>query len=41
MEANIEGLQDCRYILVSQIGPEAVNALERHGIEAFELPGII
>lgn len=41
LEANIEKLQDCQYILVSRIGPEAANALERHGITAFEIPGII
>lgn len=41
LEANIEQLRDCRYILVSRIGPEAANALERHGISAFQIPGII
>lgn len=41
LQANIEKLRDCRYILVSRIGPEAANALERHGISAFEIPGVI
>lgn len=41
LEANIEKLRDCQYILVSRIGQEAANELERHGIEAFEIPGTI
>lgn len=41
LEANVEILRDCRYVLVSRIGPEAANALERHGISAYEIPGLI
>lgn len=38
---NIDRFRDCKYILVSRIGPGAANALERSGIVPMELPGVI
>ncbi len=39
--ANISRLKDCKYILVSRIGPGAANAAEQSGIIPMELPGMI
>lgn len=39
--AVVDALKDCDYILVSQIGYGARNALEEKQIEVFELPGFI
>ncbi len=36
-----DALKDCDYVLVSQIGYGARNALEEKQIEVFELPGFI
>ncbi|MBO6113612.1 MAG: dinitrogenase iron-molybdenum cofactor biosynthesis protein [Lachnospiraceae bacterium] len=38
---NVQSLKDCRYVLVSRIGPRAVNILEANGITAMEIPDII
>jgi nitrogen fixation protein NifX len=41
MQRNVEFLSDCRYVLVSRIGQGAENALDRHGITAYIIPGLI
>lgn len=41
MEERIQCLTDCKYVLVSKIGPAAINALEQYGISPMELPGMI
>ncbi len=41
MAETVDRLADCDYVLVSKIGPGAVGALERRGIGAYELPGMI
>ena len=41
LSRKIQLLSDCRYVLVSRIGPGALQELEAEGIEAYELPGII
>ncbi|MBQ9279372.1 MAG: dinitrogenase iron-molybdenum cofactor biosynthesis protein [Lachnospiraceae bacterium] len=38
---NAQSLKDCAYVLVSRIGPRAVNILEANGITAMEIPDII
>ena len=38
---NAKSLSDCRYVLVSRIGPGAMNVLEANGITAVEIPNII
>lgn len=39
--SNVIKLKDCKYILVSRVGPGAANALEQSGITPVELPGIM
>lgn len=34
-------LRDCKYVIVSRVGPGARNALKDQGVEVYELPGII
>lgn len=41
MTKTVELLSDCRVVLVSQIGPGAVEALRRKGIQAFAVPVFI
>lgn len=41
LEAVAKSLEDCKYVLVSRIGPGAAGTLERHGMIPMELPGII
>lgn len=41
MQKRAEQFRDCRYILVSRIGPGAANVLEAQGIHPMELPGLI
>ena len=38
---NVGKFQDCKYILVSRIGPGAANVMDQSGIIPMELPGII
>lgn len=38
---NLRQLQDCRYIVVSRIGPGAARAVLQLGMTALELPGLI
>jgi len=37
----IEEFKDCKYFLVSRVGPVARNEIEKNGIEIFEIPGVI
>lgn len=37
MRENIKKLSDCKYVLVSRIGPGAENMLEQYGISAFAI----
>lgn len=41
LERQAELLSDCDAVLVSRIGPGARQALERRGVDVYELPGII
>lgn len=41
LRGNIDIFKDCKYILVSRIGPGAANIVEQSGIIPMELPGII
>lgn len=41
LEKTIEKLSDCQYVLVSRIGQGAAYALEKKGIQGFEIPGMI
>lgn len=41
LEEAAEMLQDCDYVLVGRIGSRAHQVLAEHGVEAFEIPGII
>ena len=37
----VSALNDCDYVLVSRIGMRARNILEKSGIEAYEIPGVV
>jgi predicted Fe-Mo cluster-binding NifX family protein len=37
----ISALKDCDYVLVSRIGMRARNILEKSGIDAYEIPGVV
>ena len=41
LRENAGSLSDCRYVLVSRIGPGAVNVLAEKGIAAMEIPNIV
>ena len=41
MDAAMKNLEDCTYLLVSRIGPGAAAVAEQHGLEVYELPGLI
>lgn len=41
LEENIEKLSDCQYVLVTKIGSGAEYALEKKGLQSFEIPGVI
>lgn len=41
LQRNISEFKDCKYILVSRIGPGAANMVEQSGIIPMELPGMI
>lgn len=41
LEQSAKRLSDCDFLLVSQIGQGAVNALKREGISVYEIPGMI
>lgn len=41
MSKTVEALADCKVVLVSQIGPAAVQALNSKGIKVFVLPNYI
>lgn len=41
MEEAVKNISDCHVVLVSKIGMRAQSELERFGIEAFEIPGVI
>lgn len=41
MEEAVKNISDCHIVLVSKIGMRAQGELERFGIEAFEIPGMI
>ncbi len=41
MKRSVTALSDCKYVLVSKIGQEAENALEKQGIGAYVIPDLI
>ena len=41
LQENAKSLSDCKYVLVSRIGPRAANVLADEGITAMEIPNII
>lgn len=41
IEANLEVIKDCRYLIVERIGERSFQAAEGFGIEPFEIPGNI
>lgn len=41
MEDSVSRLEDCRYLLVSRIGPGAERAVASHGIETCVIPDLI
>lgn len=41
LRENIGKLKDCKYVLVSRIGPGAANMVEQAGLIPMELPGMI
>lgn len=41
IEANLEVIKDCDYLIVERIGEKSFQAAESFGIEPFEIPGNI
>ena len=41
IEANLEVIKDCRYLIVERIGERSFQAAESYGIEPYEIPGNI